>query len=82
MCIRDRISAVIDDKTFKRPMWAGNVIGTVELTTATKVITVRPTEFAAPTAGAAGEVGAITVDPGASKMSYVKFCLLYTSRCV
>ena len=74
------ISAVIDDKTFKRPMWAGNVIGTVELTTATKVITVRPTEFAAPTAGAAGEVGAITVDPGASKMSYVKFDAVVSDR--
>jgi electron transfer flavoprotein alpha subunit len=74
------ISAVVDEKTFKRPMWAGNVIGTVELTTAKKVVTVRPTEFTAPAAGAAGEVAPVSVDPGASKMSYVKFDAVVSDR--
>jgi electron transfer flavoprotein alpha subunit len=74
------ISAVLDDKTFKRPMWAGNIIGTVEVTTATKVITVRPTEFAPPAPGAAGEIGAVAVDPGTSKMTWVKFDAVVSDR--
>jgi electron transfer flavoprotein alpha subunit len=41
---------------FRRPMWAGNVLADVELATAIKAFTVRPTEFAAASAGAAGEV--------------------------
>jgi electron transfer flavoprotein alpha subunit len=74
------VSAVVDDKTFKRPMWAGNVIGTVELTTATKVITVRPTEFPQPAPGAAGEIANVSADPGPSKMSYVKFDAVVSDR--
>jgi electron transfer flavoprotein alpha subunit len=68
------ISAVLDEKTFKRPMWAGNVTGTVELTTATKVITVRGSEFAAAVAGAAGgEVVKFAADPGTPKTRFIKF---------
>ena len=74
------ISAVIDDKTFQRPMWAGNIIGTVELTTATKVITVRPTEFAPPAAGTPGAIASVTIDPGASKMQFVKFDAVVSDR--
>jgi electron transfer flavoprotein alpha subunit len=74
------VSQVVDEKTFKRPMWAGNVIGTVELTTEKKVITVRPTEFTPPAPGAAGEVVSAAVDPGASKMSWVKFDAVVSDR--
>ena len=43
--------------TVKRPMWAGNVIAEVQLTTAVKVFTVRATEFpAAQKAAAPAEV--------------------------
>lgn len=42
------VLAVVDDKTFKRPMWAGNVVATVELTSKIRVCSVRATEFAAP----------------------------------
>ena len=73
------IQEVVDDKTFKRPMWAGNVIGTVELTTAIKVITVRPTEFELP-AEAAGEVVAFAADPGESKMTFVSFDQVKSDR--
>ena len=59
--------------------WEG-FIGTIELTTAKKVITVRPTEFTPPTAGAAGEIAAVSVDPGASKMSFVKFDAVVSDR--
>ena len=40
---------------FKRPLWADNVITTVEVTTPTKVATVRTTEFDAPAEGAAAQ---------------------------
>ena len=39
---------VVANNQFKRPMWAGNVIATVELTTDVHVATVRATEFDAP----------------------------------
>jgi electron transfer flavoprotein alpha subunit len=74
------IQGVVDEKTFVRPMWAGNVIGTVALSTVKKVITVRTTEFAPPAAGSAGEIAAIAVDPGKSKMSYVKFDAVVSDR--
>ncbi len=74
------ISAVVNDKTFKRPMWAGNITGHVEITTPIKVITVRPTEFAHPAPGAAGSVAAIAADPGASKMSWVSFDAVVSDR--
>ncbi len=78
--IASDILSVVDEKTFKRPMWAGDVIGTVELTTAVKVVTVRPTEFAAAEALGRGEVVAIAVDPGTSKMSYVSFDAVKSER--
>jgi len=65
------ISDVVDEKTFKRPMWAGNVIGTVELASDTKVITVRGTEFAPDEGGAGGEVAAFGAEPGDLKMKFV-----------
>ncbi len=74
------ISDVVDEKTFKRPMWAGNVTGVVELTTALKVITVRGTEFPPATAGGTGEVATIAVDPGASKTTFVKFDAVVSDR--
>lgn len=39
------ISAVIDSDTFERPIYAGNVIATVQSNDEKKVITVRPTKF-------------------------------------
>lgn len=40
------ISAIVDSQTFKRPIYAGNAIATVQSSAATKVITVRTTCFA------------------------------------
>jgi electron transfer flavoprotein alpha subunit len=60
----------------RRPMWAGNAIAEVELTTAVKVVSVRPTEFAAPAkAPAAGAVSAlpVSVDLAALKTRFVEF---------
>ncbi len=39
------ISSVIDSDTFERPIYAGNVIATVQSSDKKKVITVRPTKF-------------------------------------
>jgi electron transfer flavoprotein alpha subunit len=61
--------------TLRRPMWAGNVIAEVELATAVKVLTIRPTEFAPAGAAAAGAVVAAegVDDPAASKIRFVSF---------
>jgi electron transfer flavoprotein alpha subunit len=74
------ISDVVDDKTFKRPMWAGNIIGTVELTTDKKVVTVRPTEFPLADEQGGGAVEAFAADPGESKMEFVSFDAVQSDR--
>ena len=68
--------------TFSRPMWAGNVLAEVELATAVKVFTVRPTEFAPATAGAGGTVSplATQVDPGALRTRFVEFKEVKSAR--
>lgn len=67
------VMEVVDASTFKRPMWAGNVIATVQLTAATKVCTVRGTEFDAPAPGSKSAVEAlnVTVDLNALKTKFV-----------
>src|SRR5512140_3282217 len=42
--------------TFRRPMWDGHVLAEVEISTAVKAFTIRPTEFAASVADGAGAV--------------------------
>jgi len=67
------IIAVISPDTFKRPIYAGNVIATVQSTDAVKVITVRTTGFdpvAAEGGSAAVEAVAFAQDAGVS--SFVK----------
>ncbi len=73
---------VVDAKTFKRPMWAGNVVATVELTTDVKVCTARTTEFDAPAQGgsAAVENVNVSVDPGAFKAKFVSLKQIKSER--
>src|SRR5438067_1508995 len=60
--IASDILAVVSGSQFKRAMWAGNAIATVEVTTPVKVITVRATEFQVAKKGAAaGNVQQIAV---------------------
>lgn len=55
------IIAVHSDGTLDRPMYAGNVIATVELTGETRIVTVRPTAFdAAVVSGAVDTVSEVT----------------------
>lgn len=74
------ILSVIDEKTFTRPMFAGDLIATVELTSAVKVVTARPTEFAAAERLGAGEVASSTIDAGASSMKFVGFDAVKSER--
>ena len=59
----------------RRPMWAGNVIAEVELTTPVKVVAVRPTEFAPPPRAAGGSIEAIpvAVDLAALRTRFLEF---------
>jgi len=63
------------DVTFRRPMWAGNVLAEVEITTAVKVFTVRATEFPAAAKEGAGAVVAVpvAVDAAALRTRFVEF---------
>ncbi|MBL4818570.1 MAG: electron transfer flavoprotein subunit alpha/FixB family protein [Deltaproteobacteria bacterium] len=67
------ISSVVNEKTYQRPMWAGDITGTVELHTPVQVITVRPTEFAPAEQKAAGQIQSVSVDPGDVQMKFVGF---------
>ena len=63
------IIEVVSSDTFKRPIYAGNAIQTVQASDAKKVITVRTASFAsAPTGGSASvEAIAAASDPGLSR---------------
>jgi len=66
------ISAVIDDKTFERPIYAGNAIATVESVDEKKIITVRATAFDAAAAdGGSAEVVKIDASGESGLSSYV-----------
>jgi electron transfer flavoprotein alpha subunit len=66
----------------RRPMWAGNVIGEVELTTPVKAFTIRPTEFPPAQKEGQGSVSpmAVSVDPASIKARFVEFQELKTER--
>jgi len=65
----------------KREIQAGNVIATVEVNSAIKLFTTRPTEFAASApSGATGAVKPLAFDPGALKTRYVKFDAVVSER--
>ena len=68
MVITD-ITAVIDGNTFERPIYAGNALQTVQSSDATKVVSIRTSNFDA--VGAGGSAGieniAAAVNPGLSE---------------
>jgi electron transfer flavoprotein alpha subunit len=68
--------------TFKRPMWAGNVLAEVELTTPVKAFTVRATEFTPATAEGGGSVTAVTAAPdlGKVKTRFLEFKEVKSAR--
>jgi electron transfer flavoprotein alpha subunit len=74
------IVEVLSPDTFKRPIYAGNAIQTVQATDVKKVITVRTASFAAAgvTGSAAVEATAAAADPGLS--SFVSDALSSSER--
>ncbi|WEA25087.1 electron transfer flavoprotein subunit alpha/FixB family protein [Rhizobium binxianense] len=74
------IIEVISSDTFKRPIYAGNAIQTVQASDAKKVITVRTASFASAPEGGSATVEAIAAvsDPGLS--TFVKDALSASDR--
>jgi electron transfer flavoprotein alpha subunit len=68
--------------TFRRPMWAGNVLAEVEIATPVKVFTVRPTEFAPAQKEGKGAVAPapVSVDAGALRTRYIGFKEVKSAR--
>lgn len=71
-----------DELVFTRPMWAGSVIAQVKLETATKVFTIRTTEFLAATASQTGEVRRFEPSAQASTLptTFIEFKEVKTAR--
>ena len=66
------ISAVLDENTFKRPIYAGNLIATVQTEDAVKVLTVRGTAFdAVAVDGGTAEVESIAIAHDKAISSFV-----------
>ena len=75
------ISAVISEDTFKRPIYAGNLIATVQSLDAVKVITVRGTAFDAVAAqGGSAAVEAVDVAQQQALSSFVDEQLAESDR--
>ncbi|SFV29770.1 electron transfer flavoprotein subunit alpha/FixB family protein [Hyphomicrobium facile] len=74
------IIAVVSPDTFKRPIYAGNAIQTVQTTDAKKVITVRAAAFQPSDAGGSVAIEAVqaAADPGLS--SFVKDAISSSDR--
>ncbi len=60
--IASDITGINDDGTLQRPMWAGNVFATVELSAETKVVSVRTTAFDPAEGGGEAPVEALSVE--------------------
>jgi electron transfer flavoprotein alpha subunit len=66
------VTSVVSADTFQRPIYAGNVIATVQSTDAKKVITVRTTAYdAVPAAGGAATIEALSAVHDAGLSSFV-----------
>ena len=74
------IIEVVSADTFKRPIYAGNAIQTVQSTDAKKVITVRTASFAAASEGGSASIESVSAaaDPGLS--THVKDALSSSDR--
>ena len=70
--------------SYKRPMYAGNAFGWMQVTTAVEVVSVRPTEFQAaePTGGASPieKVAVVQDDPAAGNIEFLSFDVVKSER--
>ncbi len=69
------ITAINDDGTLVRPMYAGNAIATISIETPRKVVSVRATAFDAAAKATSGTVEKVSaaIDTGALRMKFVSF---------
>ncbi|MCA9507136.1 MAG: electron transfer flavoprotein subunit alpha/FixB family protein [Myxococcales bacterium] len=75
------IQEVVNESSFIRPVWAGDLLGEIELLSAVKVITVRVSEFpAAEKKGAEGQVVPFDVSLGNNSMRFVSFDAVKSER--
>ena len=74
------IIEVVSPDTFKRPIYAGNAIQTVQSSDAKKVITVRTASFAAAAAGGEAPVEAIAAAAGPGLSTFVNDALSTSDR--
>jgi electron transfer flavoprotein alpha subunit len=74
------ITDVVSSDTFKRPIYAGNAIQTVQSTEAKKVITVRTASFAAAAEGGAAPVQVIGAEANPGLSSHVGDALSSSDR--
>ncbi len=70
--------------SYKRPMYAGNAFGWMQVSTPVEVVSVRPTEFTAaePTGGASAieKVAVVQDDPAAGKIEFLSFDVVKSER--
>jgi electron transfer flavoprotein alpha subunit len=74
------IVEVVSPDTFKRPIYAGNAIQTVQSSDAKKVITVRTTSFSIASQGNAASVEAVSAAATASLSTFVSSELSHSER--
>ena len=74
------VQGIVSASQFKRAMWAGNAIATVEVVTQVKVISVRATEFSAAQKSGAGTVQALAVEAPAARTKFVEFNEVKSAR--
>lgn len=75
------IQGVVNESTFLRPVWAGDLIGEVELLSKVKVITVRVSEFPAGAKNSAsGQVAPFDVSLGKTSMRFISFDQVKSER--
>jgi electron transfer flavoprotein alpha subunit len=81
--IAAEVTAIVDAKTFKRPMYAGNATATVQIEGSPRVVSVRTTAFDAATKNAQkGNVEKLTIAPDAAhaRMQFVEFAETKSDR--
>ncbi|WP_376742997.1 electron transfer flavoprotein subunit alpha/FixB family protein [Ensifer canadensis] len=74
------ITEVVSADTFKRPIYAGNAIQTVQTTEAKKVITVRTASFASASEGGSASIEAIAAAANPGLSSFVADALSSSDR--
>jgi electron transfer flavoprotein alpha subunit len=74
------IIEVVSPDTFKRPIYAGNAIQTVQATDSKKVITVRPTAFVAAAEGGSASVETVATAENPGLSAFVSDALASSDR--